>query len=90
MKQVLFDRIITIIDRNIGIELEITEGFLFDTTIAARMSNGKSIFVNLFDIEQKKVQLIYEGGEIEIYCDNNWTVYEFEKKLRETYSFVEC
>jgi hypothetical protein len=51
MEQLVFDRIHKLFNKNVGIEFEITEGFLFDTTIAAVINNGKMIYVNLFDIE---------------------------------------
>jgi hypothetical protein len=53
-------------DTNFGIELEITNGFLFDSTIAATISNEKLIFANLFDIERKKFNLTYVGVEQKI------------------------
>jgi hypothetical protein len=49
--------------------LEIIDCFLFNTTIVSGISNEKTIFVNLFEIEQKKFQLIYEGRETEIQKD---------------------
>jgi hypothetical protein len=50
MKQLIFDRVHHIVTRNIGLEFEITEGFLFDTTIEAVLDKDKIIHVNIFDI----------------------------------------
>jgi hypothetical protein len=35
LKQLIFERVHNLYNINIGIELETTEGYLFDTTIAA-------------------------------------------------------
>jgi hypothetical protein len=50
-----------------GIELEITEGFLFDTNV----DNGKLIFASQFNIEKKNFTFEYEGVSIDLECDNN-------------------
>jgi hypothetical protein len=53
MKQLIFDRIHHLFNRNIGMEFEITEGFGFDTTIVAVIEKSKVIYVNIFDNEKE-------------------------------------
>jgi hypothetical protein len=55
MKQLVFDRIHQLFNKNIGIELKITEGFLFDTTIATVIEDGKIIYANPFEIVKKTI-----------------------------------
>jgi hypothetical protein len=63
MKQLIFDRIHHLYNKNIGLKSGITEGFLFDTTIAAVLEKGKIINVSIFDIEIKDYTLEFDGGD---------------------------
>jgi hypothetical protein len=46
MKQLIFDRVHQLYNKNIGMEFETAEGFLFDPTIAAVLRKEEIINVN--------------------------------------------
>jgi hypothetical protein len=60
------------------------KNFVFQIYLSV-ISNGKVIHVNLFDIEKKDYILEYDEGETSLKCENNWAIYEFEQKIRETF-----
>jgi hypothetical protein len=61
MKQIILDRTFQLFNKNVGMEFEITEGFLFDTIIASSIENKKVIHVYTFNIEKKDYALEYDG-----------------------------
>jgi hypothetical protein len=89
MKQLIFDIVHHLFNRNIGLEFKITEGFLFDITIAAVIEKGKIIHINIFDIEKGDYILGYDDGGVYIKCENNLIIFELEQKIRKTLVFGE-
>jgi hypothetical protein len=64
---------------NIGIEFDTTDGYLFDTKIAATLKKNEIIRVNIFEIKIINYTLEFDGGEADIEGNNNITIFEFEQ-----------
>jgi hypothetical protein len=85
LKQLIFERIHKLYDINIGIEFETAEGFLYDTRIAATLRKNEIIGVDTFEIKMINYILEFDGGEVDIECNNNLTICEFEHQVRKTF-----
>jgi hypothetical protein len=59
--------------------------YIFDNRIAATLKKNEIIGVNVFEIKIINYIFEFDGGEADMECSNNTTIYELEQQLRKNF-----